>query len=202
MNPTTIRGAVVLTKAAYNKYADYRDRKASEAYDALLSAADTAEDVRDSAVENVTSLAGQARKRLDAALADAQNTAESTKKDVAKTSKKLSKKARKQASKQAQKAGLTKKKRSAGAQVVRCSLYTVVLAALGAAAYFLWDRFSGARVSDEPPRVEDFGADTVNTEESRLVYSTQTPEEGIPERDEELLNSLEEQLKDSEKNDD
>ncbi|CAM3931797.1 hypothetical protein [Corynebacterium belfantii] len=194
MNPTTIRGAVVLTKAAYNKYADYRDRKASEAYDALLSAADTAEDVRDSAVENVTSLAGQARKRLDAALADAQNTAESTKKDVAKTSKK--------ARKQAQKAGLTKKKRSAGAQVVRCSLYTVVLAALGAAAYFLWDRFSGARVSDEPPRVEDFGADTVNTEESRLVYSTQTPEEGIPERDEELLNSLEEQLKDSEKNDD
>lgn len=194
MNPTTIRGAVVLTKAAYNKYADYRDRKASEAYDALLSAADTAEDVRDSAVENVTSLAGQARKRLDAALADAQNTAESTKKDVAKTSKK--------ARKQAQKAGLTKKKCSAGAQVVRCSLYTVVLAALGAAAYFLWDRFSGARVSDEPPRVEDFGADTVNTEESRLVYSTQTPEEGIPERDEELLNSLEEQLKDSEKNDD
>ncbi|CAB0527835.1 hypothetical protein CIP107503_02222 [Corynebacterium diphtheriae] len=198
MNPTTIRGAVVLTKAAYNKYADYRDRKASEAYDALLSAADTAEDVRDSAVENVTSLAGQARKRLDAALADAQNTAESTKKDVAKTSKKLSKKARKQA----QKAGLTKKKRSAGAQAARCSLYTVVLAALGAAAYFLWDKFSGSGVSDEPPRVEDFGADTVNTEESRLVYSTQTPEEGIPERDEELLNALEEQLKDSEKNDD
>lgn len=198
MNPTTIRGAVVLTKAAYNKYADYRDRKASEAYDALLSAADTAEDVRDSAVENVTSLAGQARKRLDAALADAQNTAESTKKDVAKTSKKLSKKARKQA----QKAGLTKKKRSAGAQAVRCSLYTVVLAALGAAAYFLWDKFSGSGVSDEPPRVEDFGADTVNTEESRLVYSTQTPEEGIPERDEELLSSLEEQLKNSEKNDD
>lgn len=198
MNPTTIRGAVVLTKAAYNKYADYRDRKASEAYDALLSAADTAEDVRDSAVENVTSLAGQARKRLDAALADAQNTAESTKKDVTKTSKKLSKKARKQA----QKAGLTKKKRSAGAQAVRCSLYTVVLAALGAAAYFLWDKFSGSGVSDEPPRVEDFGADTVNTEESRLVYSTQTPEEGIPERDEELLNSLEEQLKNSEKNDD
>ncbi|CAB0529646.1 hypothetical protein FRC0337_00006 [Corynebacterium diphtheriae] len=198
MNPTTIRGAVVLTKAAYNKYADYRDRKASEAYDALLSAADTAEDVRDSAVENVTSLAGQARKRLDAALADAQNTAESTKKDVAKTSKKLSKKARKQA----QKAGLTKKKRSAGAQAARCSLYTVVLAALGAAAYFLWDKFSGSGVSDEPPRVEDFGADTVNTEESRLVYSTQTPEEGIPERDEELLNSLEEQLKNSEKNDD
>ncbi|MHC9691880.1 hypothetical protein ACQXXY_04605 [Corynebacterium diphtheriae] len=186
MNPTTIRGAVVLTKAAYNKYADYRDRKASEAYDALLSAADTAEDVRDSAVENVTSLAGQARKRLDAALADAQNTAESTKKDVTKTSKKLSKKARKQA----QKAGLTKKKRSAGAQAARCSLYTVVLAALGAAAYFLWDKFSGS------------GADTVNTEESRLVYSTQTPEEGIPERDEELLNALEEQLKDSEKNDD
>ncbi|CAB0886811.1 hypothetical protein ACQX25_05185 [Corynebacterium diphtheriae] len=198
MNPTTIRGAVVLTKAAYNKYADYRDRKASEAYDALLSAADTAEDVRDSAVENVTSLAGQARKRLDAALADAQNTAESTKKDVTKTSKKLSKKARKQA----QKAGLTKKKRSAGAQAARCSLYTVVLAALGAAAYFLWDKFSGSGVSDEPPRVEDFGADTVNTEESRLVYSTQTPEEGIPERDEELLNALEEQLKDSEKNDD
>ncbi|CAB0717282.1 hypothetical protein FRC0084_02283 [Corynebacterium diphtheriae] len=198
MNPTTIRGAVVLTKAAYNKYADYRDRKASEAYDALLSAADTAEDVRDSAVENVTSLAGQARKRLDAALADAQNTAESTKKDVTKTSKKLSKKARKQA----QKAGLTKKKRSAGAQAARCSLYTVVLAALGAAAYFLWDKFSGSGVSDEPPRVEDFGADTVNTEESRLVYSTQTPEEGIPERDEELLSSLEEQLKNSEKNDD
>ncbi|CAB0486467.1 hypothetical protein CIP101841_00072 [Corynebacterium diphtheriae] len=198
MNPTTIRGAVVLTKAAYNKYADYRDRKASEAYDALLSAADTAEDVRDSAVENVTSLAGQARKRLDAALADAQNTAESTKKDVAKTSKKLSRKARKQA----QKAGLTKKKRSAGAQAARCSLYTVVLAALGAAAYFLWDKFSGSGVSDEPPRVEDFGADTVNTEESRLVYSTQTPEEGIPERDEELLSSLEEQLKNSEKNDD
>ncbi|MHC9870778.1 hypothetical protein ACQX1I_04755 [Corynebacterium diphtheriae] len=198
MNPTTIRGAVVLTKAAYNKYADYRDRKASEAYDALLSAADTAEDVRDSAVENATSLAGQARKRLDAALADAQNTAESTKKDVTKTSKKLSKKARKQA----QKAGLTKKKRSAGAQAARCSLYTVVLAALGAAAYFLWDKFSGSGVSDEPPRVEDFGADTVNTEESRLVYSTQTPEEGIPERDEELLNALEEQLKDSEKNDD
>ncbi|CAB0531098.1 hypothetical protein CIP107527_00009 [Corynebacterium diphtheriae] len=173
MNPTTIRGAVVLTKAAYNKYADYRDRKASEAYDALLSAADTAEDVRDSAVENVTSLAGQARKRLDAALADAQNTAEST-----------------------------KKKRSAGAQAARCSLYTVVLAALGAAAYFLWDKFSGSGVSDEPPRVEDFGADTVNTEESRLVYSTQTPEEGIPERDEELLSSLEEQLKNSEKNDD
>lgn len=169
MNPTTIRGAVVLTKAAYNKYADYRDRKASEAYDALLSAADTAEDVRDSAVENVTSLAGQARK---------------------------------QARKQAQKAGLTKKKRSAGAQAVRCSLYTVVLAALGAAVYFLWDKFSGSGVSDEPPRVEDFGADTVNTEESRLVYSTQTPEEGIPERDEELLSSLEEQLKNSEKNDD
>lgn len=225
MNSSTIRGAVLVTKAAYDKYANYRDRKTREAYDALLNAADSYDDVRkdvksnvadlyDQSQERVSSLTAQARKRLDSAIADAaaakDDTVKTVNKQASKASKSLSKqskkaqKAARKAAQSAKKSATPKKQPSCGKRLFNFSLFTTLLAAVGAVVYYFLSKRDV--VSTEPPHVEDFGADSVNTEESRLVYSTQTPvdgedehvaspEEGATERDEELLGSLEDQLK-------
>ncbi|AIU31625.1 MULTISPECIES: hypothetical protein [Corynebacterium] len=225
MNSSTIRGAVLVTKAAYDKYANYRDRKTREAYDALLNAADSYDDVRkevksnvtdlyDQSQERVSSLTAQARKRLDSAIADAaaakDDTVKTVNKKASKASKSLSKqskkaqKAARKAAQSAKKSATPKKQPSFGKRLFNFSLFTTLLAAVGAVVYYFLSKRDV--VSTEPPRVEDFGADSVNTEESRLVYSTHTPvdgedehvaspEEGATERDEELLGSLEDQLK-------
>ncbi|ADL09516.1 hypothetical protein [Corynebacterium pseudotuberculosis] len=214
MNNSTIRGAILVTKAAYDKYANYRDRKTREAYDALLNAADSYDDIHkdvkanvtefyDQSQERVSSLTEQARKRLDSAIADAAAAKDNTVKTVNKKSKKAQKAARK-AAKSAKKSAAPKKQPSFGKRLFNFSVFTTILATIGAVAYYFLSKRNV--VSTEPPHVEDFGADSVNTEESRLVYSTQTPvddeeehvsspEEGATERDEKLLGSLEDQLR-------
>lgn len=86
-------------------------------------------------------------------------------------------------------------------------ILALLAAIVGAVAYVV-ARLSKQETESEPPRVEDFG--TAPTD-SKLVYSTATedderldtaadaaaaanPLEGTPERDEELLKSIDEQI--------
>ncbi|WP_150385821.1 hypothetical protein [Corynebacterium phocae] len=80
-----------------------------------------------------------------------------------------------------------------------------LLSAIGAGIYyfFLRDVIEKEQPSTKPPRVEEFSSDADNVEGSHLVYTSTsegsgftetTPEEGLKERDEELLDSLDEQL--------
>lgn len=223
MDSSTIRGAITVAKKAYDTYADYRDRKTSETYEALLKAADSYDPVADSVAQSVrkgqenvagfyqdsskqvATLSDQYRKRLEAARAQA----EARRAEVVKEASASLKKARKQAPKDAKKlVAQTEKKLNAklgrkqkpgvGTRVAQVGLVGAVLAAIAAVVYVVLGKRKKA-VEAEPPRVEDYP-------DSRLVYSTQTPtedddeakvaspEEGVTERDEELLDSLEEQL--------
>lgn len=140
MNPTTIRTAYVLTKRGLDALADYRDRKAAEAFDVLESAKDLAKDV-----------GKDVEKRVE----------QSVEKHVEKP----------------------KRKRKTG-------LLLALLAAAVAGGAYAYLQNRKVPVAPEPPRVPETEG------ESRLVYTTVTPQEGVPERDEELLDALEKQLED------
>ena len=85
-------------------------------------------------------------------------------------------------------------KPSAFRRVATATGVFAVLAAVAGGVYYFF--FRKEAVDTEPPVVEEYEDDEAQEAESVLVYSTQTPTEGVPERDEELLNALEEQLKD------
>lgn len=130
MNTATIRGALIVAKKAYGTFADYRDRKTTEAYEALVSAAQSYDDVADSVRDNlaqgitkgkakskqefaelyqtssahVATLADQYRARLEQArkLADARK--QEQEQQVAAAATKLHKHSKKLAKKQAKKA--------------------------------------------------------------------------------------------------
>lgn len=71
-------------------------------------------------------------------------------------------------------------------------LAALLVSVIGGAVFWYTRRQDAP--GDIPPRVEDFSGGEAPAE-SKLVYSTETPEEGVPEeRDEELLSALDEQL--------
>lgn len=243
MDSRSIKQAITVAKRAYDTFSEYQDRKAREAYDSLLNAADSYDDVTDNVATKLTegknqatTLTEQARKRAQAAIAEAQakkdalakdgkSLAKSTKKDLAKTKKqglKDAKKYRKQ---------LTQPKVTFGQRVARAGLLSVVFASVAGVIYLLLDGKKKAPAGTQPPKASDIAAaakaaannpasvPTPNdvaagvatgaasaegavSEEPTLVYSTQTPstdhiaspEEGVTERDEELLGSINEQM--------
>lgn len=172
MNPAMIHTAYKVAKRAYREFAEYRDRKALEAYEALQDVGSEAEKVYNAAASKASSLADDAQKHLSNAVDEVKGRTEDVQDRLS-------------------------DKPSKGARVAKG---LAVIACLGAVAGAVYYFVLGSKkpAGTNPPTVEDFEEEG----ESRLVYSTQTPTEGVPERDSELLDALEEQLKDLDSSDD
>ncbi|MBP3088298.1 hypothetical protein EML15_03940 [Corynebacterium sp. sy017] len=166
--------------------------------------------------KQAASLIAQYRKRLEKAASEAaakkEELAKAAEHKAQKTSKKLSKASKKAQKKATQRADLVKAKvrgekprASLPLRLVRSSaLIAAIVAVIAVATNVVRNKLNPQTndVHDEPPRVEDHQA---AKPESTLVYSTQTPEtpeqehipspeEGVSERDEQLLNALDEQI--------
>ena len=216
MNIGSAKAAFSVAKKAYGSYADYRDRQAVKAYEALLEAANNY-DIKgrfDDATQRVNTLSEKALQRFDdlrseinidkaatAATSHLADLGEAAQTKTAQLKKRQAKKV-KAATKKAKKAA---RKKSGGKRVVRFGLFTAVTIAIGGAVYYFLGQGNKKKYDSEPPKVEEYEA-------SRLVYSTSTEDdqaedtkkdstvaEQPAERDEELLNSLEEQLAAQEK---
>lgn len=181
MNPATIKMLLDAFSTVRERVKDYNDKKAREAYDLLSDAADRVD---------IDGLRSRGEELLDDSRREAGNVTRAAHARLDAAKKRLAKAAdNTPARKRAKKARRRRNWSLAG-------LATLLIAAVGGAVY--WFTRQQEAPGDTPPRVEDFsGADDAPATESRLVYSTTTPgspEEGVSERDEELLGSLDEQL--------
>ncbi len=198
MNLGTAKMALGVAKKAYGSYADYRDRKAVEAYEALLDAANNY-DLKarlDDSTQRFNTLSEKALKRFDDIRAEidfdrAASAATTKLADLSETAQAKTaelKKRQKQKIKAAQKQAKKKSSKKTGKKALTFGAVAVFTAIIGGAAYyFLGQGDKKKKYGTVPPAVEDY-------EGSRLVYSTATGAEEPAVRDEELLNSLEEQL--------
>ncbi len=188
-------------RKAYGTYADYRDRKVSETYDALSQAAgdyapkaeQAVETARESAKEFYTesrdkagNVTKAARARLEKALAEADKQGTSALKDARESGKKLNRKARRKADKAAKAARkATEKKESHW--VRNLSLAALATSGIVAVAYAFLNKTKKETPGTQPPRVEAQLKKAVEqdepevvaeaaVEEPELVYSTESPE--------------------------
>lgn len=179
MNTTVLRTAYKVTRAGLHAFNDYRQRKAAEAYDALADAAAATSDFRATAsdraedfIEDAGAVTRAARARLDHAFSDALEDASTTaNKVLTKAQSKL------------HKVEPAPKKKCCGfKKVAKAGLLVAVFGAIAAAvAYWFFTPIEEPEVT--PPRVEDFPEEDefpVDTEESVLVYSTETPVDEDP----------------------
>ncbi|ALC04517.1 hypothetical protein CDES_00145 [Corynebacterium deserti GIMN1.010] len=188
-------------RKAYDAYADYRDRKVSETYDALSQAAETYAPKAEHAVESAVGSAREfysesrdkagsvtkaARARLEKALADAEKQGVVALKDAEKSGKKLNRKARRKAEK-AQKSAQKAAQKATGKKeshwVRNLSLAALAASGVAALAYAVLNKSKKDAPGTEPPRVEvqlknAVAQDEPEVEEDapKLVYSTTTPE--------------------------
>lgn len=224
MNLSTLSTALNVGKAAWEKFADYRDEKAREAYTALEGAAKNVDNATQDWFPESRKQAGfvtqAAHSRLEGALGDldarrqevAATIAEKTE-ELSADTKKSTKKARKNAAKSAKKARKNAEKKFAKATGKKKKggfgkffLFALVSAIAGAIFYVLRGKETP---STKPPRVEEHSGDAEKAAGSTLVYSSTTDadkadkadkpesdlvEEGVTERDEELLGSIDQQL--------
>lgn len=171
MDSRSIKQAITVAKRAYDTFSEYQDRKAREAYDSLLNAADSYDDVADNVAaklnegkKQATTLTEQARKRTQAAIAEAQAKKDalakdgkalvkSTKKDLAKTKKQGVKKAEKYRKQ------IAKPKVTFGQRVARAGLLSVVLAAIAGVVYLVVDGKKKAPAGTQPPKASDIAAE-------------------------------------------
>ncbi|WPF66182.1 MULTISPECIES: hypothetical protein [unclassified Corynebacterium] len=194
MNTTVMKMALSTGRDAWSKYRDFRERKASEAYDALADAAETAsrnyEDAAESFKENAGKVAQQARRRLNNAVEtleskgkDLYDSAAEAQKKNTKEAKKMSRRTKRRAEKAAAKATAkaqkkldrkeSKKSKKKGPVRRAFGIFFVlsVLAGVGAA---LWNYFrKPAEVGPMPPRIKEFASSRPT--QSELIYSTTTP---------------------------
>lgn len=230
MNPTAISASVSLATTLWNRFKDYRDEKALEAYTALEAAAAEVEERSKDAFPEARRSAGAvtqaAHERLERTIAElkdrgqevskqASERFDEVRKDAKKAQKNVKKQSRKQA-KAARKAADKAQKRSAkkfkninfgkekkSSKFWPFALILALISAIGGGLYYFF-KIRKEEASEVPPRVEDFttGADAA-AEGSTLVYTSTTEddhkvsdlaEEGVVERDEELLGSIDEQL--------
>ncbi|MDO5032162.1 hypothetical protein [Corynebacterium sp.] len=211
MNPALLSTSASLASSLWTKFKDFRDEKAREAYDALEAAAarvedrvdDFESDVLPEARREAGAVTKAAHDRLERALKEIKNYGEEAKDEATKRSKAARKKARKESKKinkrvEKKLAKATGKKKSRKFWPI--AAIVALVATVGTAVYYFF--FRKEEPSEVPPRVEDFGANSA-TEGSTLVYTSTTEddlkesdlaEEGVVERDEELLNSIDEQL--------
>ncbi|GAB3692476.1 hypothetical protein [Corynebacterium nasicanis] len=173
MNPATIKMLLDAFSTVRDRVKDYNEKKAREAYDLLSEAADRVdiealrargEGLIDEGRKEAGVVTQAAHARLDAAKKRLAKAADNT------PARKRAKKAQ------------CRRNWSLGA------LAALLIAAIGGAVY--WFTRQQQVPGDTPPRVEDFSGAETETE-STLVYST---ESGATERDDELLDSLDEQL--------
>ncbi|MDO4684981.1 MAG: hypothetical protein Q4A92_00395 [Corynebacterium sp.] len=174
MNTTVLRTAYKVTRAGLHALNDYRQRKAVEAYDALADAAAATSDFRSTAseraeefMEDAGAVTRAARARLDSAFSDALEDASTTaNKVLTKAQSKL------------QKVEPEPKKKCCGfKKVAKFGLLFTLLAGIAAGvAYWFFAPVEEPEIT--PPRVDDFEDEddvTLDTEDSVLVYSTETP---------------------------
>lgn len=191
--------ALTGARKAYDAYADYRDRKVSDAYDALASAAENYGPKADHAVESARELyddsrakAGEvtkaARVRLEKALEAAEKQSAVVVKDAKKSGKKLNRRARREAAKVERK---VKGEKEGTRWFSRLAVTTLVVSGIAAAVYALTASRRKEQPGSTPPRVEvqlkkavdQDAADApeagetvvVDPAEPKLVYSTVTP---------------------------
>ena len=180
MNPATIKLLLDGFNAVRGRVKEYNEQKAREAYDLLSEAAHRVD--LDELRSRGTSLIDEGRREAGNVTQAAHLRLDAAKQRLAKVADKTPAKKR--------------------ARQVRCrrnwtmvGLAALLVSAIAGAVYWFTRRQSTP--GDTPPRVEDFSGGGEATTEAKLVYSTETPgspEEGATERDEELLNSLDEQL--------
>ena len=182
MNPATIKMLLDTFTAVRGRVKDYNEKKAREAYDLLSDAANRVD--LDELRARGNSLIDEGRKEAGNVTQAAHLRLDAAKQRLAKAADNTP------AKKRARKAQCRRNWTMAG-------LAALLVSVIGGAVY--WFTRQQSVPGDTPPRVEDFSGDTPATE-SKLVYSTETsgspasPEEGVSERDEELLSSLDEQL--------
>lgn len=180
VNPATIKMLLDAFSTVRERVKDYNEKKAREAYDLLSDAADRVD---------IDGLRSRGEELLDESRREAGNVTQAAHLRLDAAKQRLAKVADKTPA----------KKR---ARQVRCrrnwtmvGLAALLVSAIAGAVYWFTRRQSTP--GDTPPRVEDFSGGEAPATESKLVYSTTTPgspEEGVSERDDELLGSLDEQL--------
>ena len=171
MTPQTVRLAYKTGKTAYRTFKDYRNRKTAEAYDATSEVLNDAANTYHSLRANVRELAGDIGEELN-------NRRQELVKETSATGKKLSRAARRKAAKlekrAAKKAGKKKCCRKVG-KLGKFALFGTLFAGIAGGIYYWWARSTAEEPGTEPPRVEEHSRD--DYVESRLVYTTQTPED-------------------------
>lgn len=205
----SLKMALTGARQAYDAYADYRDRKVSEAYDTLAAAAENYGPRADHAVESARELyddskarAGNvtkaARTRLEKALEAAEKQGTAAVKDVKKSGKKLNRKARRQAGKAERK---LKGEQEGTRWLSRLAVATLVVSGIAAVYAVTVSRRKKEEPGTAPPRVEvqlkkaadldQPGAtpEQAGEDEPKLVYSTVTPDEAPDEVPAEVLDA-------------
>lgn len=180
MNPVTLKMALSAALAIRERVKEYNEKKTREAYD-LLSDAASRVDLED--------LKARGGSLLDEGRREAGYVTQAAHARLDAARKRLEKAADNRPSPKQVKAA--KRRRT----LTITGLITLLLSAAAGGVY--WFTRQQEKPGDTPPRVEDFSPteEKAPETESTLVYSTTTPEEGVPEEvDEELLQSLDEQL--------
>lgn len=208
MNPTAISASVSLATTLWNRFKDYRDEKALEAYTALEAAAAEVEERSKDAFPEARRSAGAvtqaAHERLERTIAELKDRGQEVSKQASERFdevRKDAKKAQKRSAKKFKNINFGKEKKSS--KFWPFALILALISAIGGGLYYFF-KIRKEEASEVPPRVEDFttGADAA-AEGSTLVYTSTTEddhkvsdlaEEGVVERDEELLGSIDEQL--------
>ncbi|WKD60080.1 hypothetical protein CCICO_00080 [Corynebacterium ciconiae DSM 44920] len=201
MNPMLLVRGVQTAKKGLIALNEYRAKKADEAYDALQDAAqaalDKGQELYDSAADAVdnadvdgrvkdlnkrgSAISKQAAKRLEKAKAQTGDLRKEAEKNAKKSGKQLRKMAKqrekdaKKAAKDAKKKFKKDKKSSGSKKFGIIATVLALLSAVAAAVYYFLFR-EDEKVSTVPPRVEDF-ATTDSSDEPKLVYSTETPQD-------------------------
>ncbi|HAT6551551.1 TPA: hypothetical protein JAK04_002238 [Corynebacterium striatum] len=208
MNPTAISASVGLATNLWKRFKDYRDEKALEAYTALEAAAAEVEERSKDAFPEARRSAGAvtqaAHDRLERSIAELKDRGQEVSKQASERfdeARKDAKKAQKRSAKKLKNINFGKEKKRS--KFWPFALILALISAIGGCLYYFF-KIRKEEASEFPPRVEDFttGANAA-AEGSTLVYTSTTEddhkvsdlaEEGVVERDEELLGSIDEQL--------
>ena len=219
MNLSTLRTTTRMARRAYGSYADYRNRKAQQAYEALVEAANKADvqELIDESQKRFNTLSEKALDRIEAARKDinvegAVEKASEKFAELTELGKKKARKERKALKKSARKAerkvNAKFARRKRGRKFVKFTVLTAIGFGVGAAVYYvLWPKSAPEGYGTQPPTVDEYegseGSEAEAQQAQAKPASPATPEVGVSaaERDDELLDALEEQLKDHKPND-
>ena len=194
--PEARREAGAVTKAAHSRLERALEELKERSQDTAEKLAAAAEDAQD-----------KASTRLSKAQKQADKKASKLRKQASKKATKADKKARKKAAQVQKKARKATGKEKKGSKAWLISALVAAIAAIAGGVYYFFTQ-KKKEESKVPPRVEDFATPSTSAPQgSTLVYTSTTEddtkvpaqgsdlaEDGVIERDEELLGSLDEQL--------